>query len=372
MKKVLTYLTLCAMLILSANSLFASAGTVSFFEALSNFAAIEDYKLVQSFYGNAEFEEYGDHVSAEYRISVSSVVDGGNRTDNFNRLSAYIKFTNHNEVTDSTPFKEMTVQANGEVITRDQEDIYFKLNNFNIGLTGPLSFAVMDIENVMAMADLYRGTWFHTSATELATDEFDEEVIDVEEYIALQKQLKEEPKEAILGLSELIMQDSDSGFSEEEMSDFLEGIGLALETKLFTEREVVAGRNTGFKFFNLNKGAIINFMSEVAGILDETMTAEDESVIREGLSKVSLSGIYRIEDVYGLIDNLLVRFRLKDIGPLINLELNYRYKLSDLNKENTIKAPTEYEEWYGLAGEFDDEMYYEHEWFNEELPEEEF
>ncbi len=349
-----------------ANSLFASANTVSFFEALGNFDAIEDYKLIQSFYGNAEFDESGDHVSAVYRISVSSVVDGGSRTDNFNRLSAYVKFTNHNEVTDSTPFKEMTVQANGEIITRDQQDIYFKLNNFNIGLTQPLPFAVIDIENVMAMADLYRGTWFHTSTAELAMDEFDEEVIDVEEYIALEEQLKEDPKEALLGLSELILADTDSGYSEEQVSNFLEGIELILETKLFTEREVVAGSNMGFKFFNLNKGAIINLMQEAAKILDESMSLQDESVVRAGLSKISLSGIYRVEDVHNLIDNLLIRFRLREIGPLVNLELNYRYKLSDINKENSVKAPTAYAEWYGLGGAFDDELFYEDEWLDEE------
>ncbi|HHA18543.1 MAG TPA: hypothetical protein ENK70_02435 [Methylophaga sp.] len=372
MKKLIAYLVICALLILPANSLLASANTVSFFEALSNVATIEDYKLVQSFYGNAEFDESGDHVSAKYRISVSSVVDGGNRIDNFNRLSAYVKFINHNEVTDSTPFKEMTIQANGEIITRNQQDIYFKINNFHIGLTQPLPFAVIDIENAMAMADLYRGTWFHTSPTELAMDKFDEEVIDVEEYIALEEQLKEDPKEAILELAELILADTDSGFSEEEMKDFLEGVSLTLETKLFTEREVVAGRNTGFRFFNLNKGAIVNLMREAAQILYESMNKDDESVIRAGLSKVSMSGIYRVEDVHNLIDNLLIRFRLRDIGPVLNLELNYRYKLSDINKENSVKAPTTYEEWYGLGGAFDDEIFYEDEWFDEEFPEEDF
>lgn len=357
MKKIFAYLILCALLIMPLGSISAASNSTSFFEALSNLSAIEDYKLVQAFYGNVELEDFSDHITANYRISISSVVDGGNRTDNFSRLSAYIKFINHNEVTDSTPFKEMTVQANGEVIIRDQQDIYFKLNNFNVGLTEPLPFAVLDIENVKAMADLYRGIWFHTSASELTIDEFDEEIVDVEEYIMLEEQLKEDPKEAILGLSELVLQDTDAGFSEEEMSDFLEGIGLALETKLFTERDVVAGRNTGFKFFNLNKGAIINFMGEIAKILGEEMTAEDESIIRAGLSKVSLSGIYRVEDVHNLIDNLLIRFKLKDIDPVSNLELNYRYKLSDINKENSVKAPTKFEEWYGLVGEFDDDLF---------------
>jgi hypothetical protein len=371
MKKLISSLLFGVMLLLPLNSLYATMHSSSFFEALGNFANIEDHKLVQSFYGNAELKEFNDHISVEYRISISSVVDTGNRLDNFNRLSAYMKFINHSEVTDSTPFKEMTVQANGEVITLNQEDIYFKLNNFNIALSEPLPFAVMDIEEVMAMVDLYRGTWFHATASDLTTDELGNEMLDVEEYIALEEQLKEEPKEAVLGLSELVLRDSDSGFTDEEVNEFMEAIELALETKLFMERDVVAGRNTGFKFFNLNKGGILNLMGEVAKVFGEEMTSSDEEDIKEALSKISISGIYRIEEVFHVIDNLLLRFRLKDVEPLVQLELNYRYKLSDINKENSIKAPSEFEEWVSPYDTYDEGLFHE-ELPLEEIPAEEF
>jgi hypothetical protein len=269
----------------------------------------------------------------------------------------------------------MTVQANGEVIAQNQKDLYFKLNNFNIGLEEPLPFAVTDIEDVKAMVDLYRSTWFHVSLDEFANESLEGEYageIDVDQYIEYEEQFKEEPKEAIMGLSELVLMDSEMGFTEDEIEEGLAAIGLALETKLFTERDVVAGRNTDFKFFNLNKSSIINFFYKLADLLDEEMTDEDAAELRAALSKVSISGIYRVEDVYDIIDRLLVRFRLKDVEPINNLELSYRYTLSDLNKENSIKAPTEYEEWYGTYDEFDDEFFYEGDWFEEELLEEEF
>ena len=59
--------------------------------------------------------------------------------------------------------------------------------------------------------------------------------------------------------------------------------------------------------------------------------------------------MYRVEDVYGLIDNFLVRFRMGETGPVKNLELNYRYKVSDLNKENHIAAPAEFYDWSGIT-----------------------
>ena len=319
---------------------------------------MEDYKLIQSFYGNMEFEEFGDHISAEYRVTVNSVVDA-DKVSSFNRVSAFLKFYNHSEISDATPFKEMTVQANGELIAKDQEDLYFKLVNFNIGLVEPKPFAVLDIENFMAMADLYEGTWFHMGATELGDSTADN--IDVEKYIEFESQFKKEPKEAILGITELVLNDSDEGFMKDEIEEILDGVALGLETKLFMEREVVTGRNEGFKFFNLNKGSIISFFKKFGKLIGEDLSDEDVSEIRSALSHVSVSGIYRVEDVHGIIDNLLVRFRLSDIESVKNLELNYRYKLSGINQNNTVKAPNDYEEWY-----FEDESW-DDSWLEEEF-----
>ena len=134
------------------------------------------------------------------------------------------------------------------------------------------------------------------------------------------------------------------------MDEALEGIKMALETKLFTERQMVTGQNSGFRFFSLNKTSIVSFLQQFASLIGEELTDEDITVIRSALSKVSLSGIYRVEDIYGLIDNLLIRFKISETGPVKNLELNYRYKVSDLNKDNTIAVPTEFEEWSGIRG----------------------
>lgn len=367
-KRIASFLAL--LFVLTPTSPLMATSDTSFLEALGNLTAIEDHKLVQSFYGSLEFEEDQDHITAEYRLSISSTVDDGSRSDSFSRLSAFLKFVNHNAVTDSTPFKEMTIQANGEIITRGQEDIYLKLNNFNIGLTEALPFAVSDVEEVKATVDLYRGTWYHTAASELALNEYDEEAIEIEEYIALEEQMKEEPKEAIIGLTELALEDSEMMFSEDEISQFMDAVSILLEAKLFTQRDIVAGRNTDFRFFNLNKGAIMDIMSEIAEAMGEEMTIEDRAAIRLGLGKFSLSGIYRVDDTYDIIDNLLVRFKLHDVESLRNMELNYRFKVWDINKETSVKAPTDFEEFEdvfgGLYGDYyEDDYWYEDEYYDD-------
>ncbi|MBN2307254.1 hypothetical protein JXD20_04685 [Candidatus Peregrinibacteria bacterium] len=371
MKKLLTLLLTFTLVILPGHSLLATAD-MPFFEALGNRGYLKDYKLIQSFYGNLEFEEGEDHFSADFRVSINSTVDAGLEEDSFSRISAFIKFVNHNEVSDSTPFKEMTVQANGEVIMRDQKDMYFKLNNFNIGLMKPLPFAVVDVENALATVNLYRGTWYHTTVNELAVDEYGEEMIDTEAYMAFEEELKKNPKEAILGLSELILYDSDEDFTEEEINPFLDGLEMLLDSNLFTVRDIIAGQNTGFKFFNLNKGAILNLVEEVAHVFGEEMRAEDKLMLRTELGKISLSGIYRVDPLYDTLDNFLIRFKLREAGPLNNFELNYRFKLRDINIENSVKAPIEYKEMEDIFGTYENN-FDEDEWFyDEDYPAPEF
>lgn len=346
MKKLLSFILILAVALTHGKALLAQSDSISFFEALGNFGKLNGYKLIQSFYGNMELEEYEDHLTGEYRLTFNTVTDNDNRSS-FSRVSAYMKFVNLSESNDSTPFKEMAVQANGEVIVKNQEEIYFKLNNFNISMMDAEPYATLDVENWISMSELYKGVWFHVTASELtaADGEFNND-LDIEKYIEFENEFKEEPKEAILSLTEQALEDSDADLTETEVQQVLGAMGLALNTNLFIQRDVVAGRNTGFKFFNMSKSAIMGFFVELGKIIGEELTEEDLSEIRNALGKVSISGIYRIEDTLGVIDNLLVRLRLSDIELVKWLEVNYRYKLSDLNEENKISAPGEYEEWY--------------------------
>jgi hypothetical protein len=353
MKKIISSFLLAALLILPAHSLFAADGSTSFLNALSNFSKVEDYKMMQSFYGNAEFEEGEDHLNAKYRITVNTVVDDGKSLDNYNRINAYLKFTNLGAVTDSTPFKEMTVQASAEIISLNQLDLYGKLTSFNVSPKGALPFAITDIEDLKSMVNLYKGVWFHSGVEELTAESMPTETgatMDLEKYTAFEDQFKLDPKAAILGLSEMVLKDSETGMTEEEQGQALDGIKMLLEAKLFTVKEMAGSENNGFRFFNLNKASIVSFLQQFATLVGEELSVEDAAAVRSVLSKVSLSGKYRVEDVYGLIDDFAIRFKIRETGPMKNLELNYRYKVSDLNKANSIKVPTEFQELSAVTG----------------------
>lgn len=353
MKKIISFILFLILIALPANSLFAADASVSFLNALGNLSKIEDYKMMQAFNGNVEFEDGADHLNVEYRISLNSAVNGGDSMASFNKVNVFLKFTNLNAATESAPFKEMTMQAGGEITSLNQQDIYGRLTSFNVGLKDPLPAALDDIDGMKTMVNQFKGIWFHSDVTKLTSGALESksgQEIDVNKYLDFEKQFKEDPKEAILELSKLAMKDSDSGLSEEEMDQAVNGIKLLLETRLFTVRDM-AGENSGSRFFNLNRESIIGFLRQFATLVGEELTANDELSVRSVLSKISVAGSYHVDDVYGLIDSFLIRFKIRETGPIKNFELNYRFKVSSLNQPSTIETPTNFEEADSFFGD---------------------
>ena len=349
MKKFIAGSLIAVSILLNGQVALAEENKIGFFEAMANTAEIEDYKSLQSFYGRAEIEEDSEHLSVAYRVSFNSSNDANvNNPKTFNRVSANVKIFNHNEPSDNTPFKEMTFQLNGDLTTIGYEDIYMRFNNFSANLVGAEAEIHEDIEMFKAMIAPFRGTWYHLNQSELAEDEFGSEfsnLLGTEELISYQEDFKEDPKKAIIELSEKVISDPESGLSEDDIADTMTAVRSLIETEFFTQREILSGRNKGFTFFNIKKTTIVNWLKDLAKQFNEEMSEDELSELNSALRKFSLSGVYRIEDTHNIIDNLLVRFKLRDIEALKNFELNMRFKLSDINKKNTIKAPSSFKEF---------------------------
>jgi len=339
MKKLLiTFLTLALVITPGSSIIFAQQNT-TLLEAMSNVASLDDMKIVQSFYGRAEIEEMGEHISIKYRFTVNSAVDNDNSPSSFNRLNGVIKLYNHGVPSDSgIPFKELTINANAEAIVKNKVDLYLKLSNISFNTKQETSEMQADTESFREEMSLFTGTWFHTSIEELNTSD----EIALEEYLAFENDFKEDPQQAILDFAEQALWDSGEVSTNNGMEEILEGIGLLLRAKLFNKLNVVSGNNKGFTFFSLNKSAVIELAKNFGDLIGEPLTDIDESTIRTGMSKFSLSGIFRITD--DLLDSFVVRFKLREVEALKNLAFNYRFKLMDSETNNVVNTPSQYEE----------------------------
>lgn len=348
MKKIITSLLLIGVCLFPSNILFASENKVSFLQGLANVSTLKDYKMIQSMQGTIEIEEAEDHLTGEYRLNVNSVV-GDKGMKSSNRLSMNARLINKQSANDDFPFSEMALQMNAEMNTENETDLYFKLNNFNITLEDALPFAVSDIENLKNMGDLYRGQWFHVNLDDLMSNTDSEEKPDATQLKNINDLFKKDPVNGLKQISNLMIS-SDPDISDDEKKVITKGIDLILNTKLFSQRTIVRGKNEGANAFSLDKNSIVKLMSELMELSYKNQSNPGTTFIRSMLSKISLGGLYTIEDDYNSVNNFLLKLKLKDLGVIKNSEFSLRYKLFDLNKVNTVRMPTDYEEWN--AGSF--------------------
>lgn len=350
MKRILAPLLTVIMLVTPFGPALAASQSMSFFEALSNLSHLQNYKISQSFFGTAEIADNEDHLNVEYRITVNSDLSGSDSNGGVHRISALVRFKNPGDVTESVPFKTMTVRGSAELITIGQEAVYAKLDNFGVKLKKPLQSAVEDIKNVESIVGQFQGIWFHSALKELATEGLQKETqksVDVDKYLALGDEFKKDPEQGILELARTALSDSNADLTETETNNVLDGLKTALETKLFTTHTVSTGENTGSEFFSLNKTALVDLAGNLGKIFGQELSDDDVTMLRSALSKLNLSGVYHTDEANNLIDDLLVRLQIKNTETVKNLELNYRYKVTDVNIKNSISAPTDFQEWGG-------------------------
>ena len=89
-----------------------------------------------------------------------------------------------------------------------------------MGTLEALPETITEIENMTAMIDLYKNTWYHTNILELTAENLSDEDIDLEAYMALEEKMKEEPAEALIDAFILGIENSGEEFSDEEIDQF--------------------------------------------------------------------------------------------------------------------------------------------------------
>lgn len=344
MKKIIASLFIFTLSIFPSQGIFAAENSVSFFESLGNISKLENYKDTESLQGSVEIKEGEDHVTLEYGMSAKSMVDTKNQLDS-NQITLRLKFKNHGQTTDSVPFKEGAFQISGDVISKGTSDLYFRLNNFNLDSKGSLPSTVENIKGTKIIANLYKGKWFHVPVSALAGNQ----KMNNKELQAFQTAFQQHPEMGVIGLTQLILANN-KDLSEEQKTAIIKGVELLTKTQIFTDRKILTGKNKDFHFFNLSKAAIMDFFTKLGNLVGQDMSATDMSDLRSGLSKVNLSGLYKINDAYSLIDQFMMKLKLKDLGSVKNMELNLSYKLSDLNKKTEIKLPASYQEFSNPFG----------------------
>ncbi len=323
MKKLISFLA--ALIIFAIPLSYINADNeVNFLEALSNTYELESYKMLQGIYGDFKIDDYGDKIDGNFRLSLSGNVNSDTAYENNNgsRVNGYFEI-NHREGQYKS-FDQLVVNLSGEVVSMFGDGIYVRLNDLRINTIGMDPVDIEDINEFLAEINQFKNQWYKIpieNLTDNANEEvgyefgegFAEELIDPE---ALVKYFQENNIKTAIGeiLKNIATEIKEQGdMTDEEYNWTIDAIDLIIETKFFNQRDIVSGRNIGFKFFSFSKSAVINLIRDITEVFGETLESYELTELREALSKFNLAGIYRINSEYDLIDNLLIKLTLRNI-----------------------------------------------------------
>jgi hypothetical protein len=352
MKKLISFLA--ALIIFAIPFSYINADDeVNFLEALSNTYELESYTILQGIYGDFKIKNYGNLIDGNFRLSFSGNVNSDEAYENNNRsrVNGYLRI-NYHEGEDGS-FDQLTVNLSGEIVSIFGDGIYMRLNDLRINTMGMEPVHIEDINESLAEINQFKNQWYRIPIENLtgnANEEvgyefgegFLEELIDPETLVEYFQgnDIKTAIGEILKNIATEIKEQGD--MTDEEYNWAMDVIDLIIETKFFNQRNIVSGRNIGFKFFSFSKSAVINLVQDLAEILGETFESYELAELRETLGKFNLAGIYRINSEYDLIDNLLIKLTLRNIDELEEFHLKYRYKISNFNDAPQISAPTDY------------------------------
>lgn len=352
MKKLISFLT--ALIIFIIPFSYVSADTeINFLKALLNTNELKSYKILQNISGNFKVEEYGDVLDGNFRLSFSGNVNNDNAYENksSSRVTGYAQI-NHLEG-ENKSFDKLTINFNGEIISIFSNGIYLRLNDIKINGTGISQTDLNEINDFLLSINEFKNQWYKIP-TDILTNNVNEKIpYNFEEVFAEDLINSETLAEYFQGndiktnigeiLKTLVSEYKKQGYmANEEYDNAIKAIDLIINTNFFNKRDIVSGRNTGFKFFTFNKASIINLIKNIANIFGKTIEDYELAELRSILSKFNLAGIYRINTEYDVIDNLLVKLTLRNLEELTKCSINYRYKISNFNNAPKIKAPADY------------------------------
>ncbi len=349
MKKLITFfVTFCLLIIPISLSQAEDVNETNALQALMNISDLDSYRIIQGINGTILFEDDYTNKSFEvlYRISFNSNVINNNLIDKDQqtRINAYMKAT----AIEGVHFETATINASVDLILLDGTKLYGKLNDFRVNSTGMDEYDQQKGQEMVDILSPYMDQWY---LIPLESIRFQGEEVYSEDTLAMQEAAAEEwiasgnVKDVIVDVVnlELDSQVAEGMITEEDRSEIDQVIDLALDSEFFNQRDIVSGNNEGFKFFNLNKYKIINFIKNFGNVIGEELTESDEEDLREVLSKFSLAGIYRIDETYNILDNLFMRFKMRELDILKSLTVNYRHKINGINQVGRLSAPPEYE-----------------------------
>jgi hypothetical protein len=358
MKKFLSILFAFCILFLNADTLFAqgdNSDPVTFFESTENLMGLKSYKAKQGISGGfkigSNMSGMEESAVGNYRLVFTSDIYNQDdlKRDFRTLMNGHL---NINLKGDGRPFDNLLLNFRAEFILVNGDGLYARLDNVVLNAKGVPADEMNDYmefkKELNDEVSKIRSQWIFIPIEEyeeLYSEELPEEYSSFADKEGFIKSMKDNGLKKTLEtyLDDIIELMKDEGMlTDEDAVTFKKIANEFLKTKFFSQKTVTRGASKGYVSFRLDRTNLFGFFKKVAEIADETLSATDLNMLREYLNKFIISGAYHTDYKYRIFDDFRIRGTIRDIGPLHHLQTTLAYKVSDINKVKTIKAPSSF------------------------------
>ena len=356
MKKVIGILISFALFFSTSSITLAKSEKPGFTEALMNIDKLKSYSILQAISAKIEMDNDEGVISCNTRINLNGQIEAGEsalKRKGSQKVGVFLNCQYNSENKDELPFEAFYINANGEIMSFGQEEIFARITDMSItakGVKEKEEYEEMRSE-ILKAVQTYKNQWIRIGMESELLQE-DSLMVTRSDLTEMEKEIEKAIKEKeggellkavfAIGIDEGVRE----GLIEEadgiKMKKAIDSIASA---QIFNTREIVSGKNKGYQFFTLNKNSLVNLIKEVAEmIIEQEVGLEEVMELKKALSGIKLAGMFNIEDEYGILDNLFVRLSVSGNETIAGMDITYRHKIRNINKNNPIKKPKEYVE----------------------------
>ncbi len=351
MKKIISLLFVFVMSfsLVTPQTLGINSDPVTFLESTENLQELDSMSVRQNLSGNFDFAPAEDeNVSGQFRLGFTSdVINKGNfqsdvSADITGRLNLHYKGEN-------APFNSLTAYLKLQIKSVADDGIYIRLQQLRFNAAGVPQDEMDDYLEAKAEMEegvkMIKGQWIYFPSTLI------EESLDMTlpEGAAMQDELREQiAQEGLKDTYKQLFSDymNEAGAIDvNETETFNNVLDKFFETEFFTRKKVTRGLYKDFNRFTFSKRRFIRFIRWVGQELDEELGEQELAEINRVMSKFYFSGAYHVDKQNRIFDQVRLKLILKGIEELKKAQFGMFYKVSNINKVEAIKAPTDFKNY---------------------------
>ena len=349
MKKILSIaFVLVTILNAFGNAAIAESNGLTWFESLDNMQKLKSYTIQQVVSGSLSGKiEEGQGGSGDFTFNVKSAIVNrdANKTDSKNIIEGKLHFALEGK---DSPFKSLDANFRLSVIALADQGVYIRLENVDLNANGILE---KDLQSYLDFKTEFdktiepiRWQWVQLPDQYIKGQLDQEAPMDLVAFdtTALKNEIvKNGFKKAIQKAieDEIAKSETDGQMTAEDATKARTLANRFFETEFFNLKTSAKPGKEEQTSFVLNKGRIVEFVQRIGEEMGKTLAETDLSELRNILRKFTLSGAFHQNGEFGIFDRLKIRLTLKNIEKLTNLQLDYAFKIGNINAVESISAP---------------------------------